>query len=216
MREEKLNLLLQDLTDKRIIPAVSVSIAHRGEILFSEVYGGIWETNTKIDKETKFDIASLTKVFSGICFMKLVENKIFDLDGCICEYFPELNTKLPIENHSKIIGYCDANQITWKNVLTHTTGMGWTRPKTRPSLPHIDQGLDDIFSLPMAYHTGEKCVYSNLPFILMGKAIEKATGSQIDTLVVSVKPPLALRSSIMKICPMPQLASHLRHISWYI
>lgn len=183
MKEEKLDLFLHDLTDRRIIPAIAVSIAHGGRVLFSEAYGSIWENNSSIAKDTKFDIASLTKVFSGICFMKLVENKIFDLEGCLCEFFPELNAMMPIENNSKIIGYCNASQITWKNVLTHTTGMGWTRPKTRPSLPHIDQGLDDIFSLPMAYNTGENCIYSNLPFILMGKAIEKATGSQIDKLI---------------------------------
>lgn len=61
--------------------------------------------------------------------------------------------------------------------------MGWTREKTRPSLPHIDKGLNDIFNLPFAYQPHTRVVYSDLPIILMGKAMEKIVGKPLDDIV---------------------------------
>lgn len=43
------------------------------EIIYSESFGEIAERNKKICNNTRFDIASMTKILTGICFIKLVE-----------------------------------------------------------------------------------------------------------------------------------------------
>ncbi len=181
----KLHNILDDLTQRQTIPAISVAVGRGGVIEYAEAYGKVYETGKPITTDTRFDIASLTKIFSGICFMKLVEHGIVKLHDPIHLFFPELNGVFPIEKDGKTIGTCDASKITWFHALTHTTGMGWTRPKTRPSLPNLDKGFDDIFHLPFAYKTGEQVVYSDIPLILMGKAMEIATNTKLDALVAS-------------------------------
>ena len=183
---KELNALLGELTEKEIIPAISMSIGYKGRIVYSESFGRIAEINQKVSKNTRFDIASMTKILTGICFMKLVEEGKVSLSDPICDFFPEFNGNKPIEKDGCIVGYYDTSKITWYNVLTHTSGMGWTRPKTRPSLPNLDKGLRDIYNLPFAYVPGEHVVYSDIPIILMGKAMEQLSNMKLDDYVDKV------------------------------
>lgn len=183
---KELNSLLEELTDKKIIPAVSVSIGYMGEMVYSESFGRITESGQKVCKNTRFDIASMTKILTGICFMKLVEESKVSLSDPICDIFPEFNGIKPIEKDGCVVEYCDSSKVTWYNVLTHTSGMGRTRPKTRPSLPHLDKGLSDIYNLPFAYVPGNHIVYSDIPIILMGKAMEELSGMKLDDFVDKV------------------------------
>ena len=183
MMFDMLDEYLSKLTAFGEIPCLSVSLINKSRIVFSASYGFIDEYKCDSTSNLKFDIASLTKIFSGICFMKLVEDGCISLSDHVCDLFPEFNKIKPIEKNGKVIDYCDASKITWYHVLTHTTGMGWTREKTCPSLPNLDKGLDDIFNLPFAYKTGTRIVYSDIPVILMGRAMEMITGSKLDDLV---------------------------------
>lgn len=178
-----LDRFLTELTEKKVIPALEIAIIYKEKEIFSKAYGSIYETGDDIWQNTLFDIASLTKIFSGICFMKLVEQGAVGLDEPISKTFDVLDTQKPIEKQGQIVGYCDASKITWRQALTHTTGMGWSRPKTRPSLPHLDHGLNDIFALPLVYQPGERVEYSDLPIILMGKAMEQWTDRSLDELI---------------------------------
>lgn len=196
MKYSKLSDLLQFITENNIIPAISVAIGKNSEIVFLNSYGSVYETGKKVTDEAKFDIASMTKILTGICFMNLVENSLIGLFDPISEMFPELRKKKAIEKNGNIIGWCDASKVTWFQALTHTTGMGWTRPKSRPSLPNLDKGLQDIFDLPFAYVPGEHVVYSDLPIILMGVAMEKITGKKLDKLVEDmICNPLGLKNT---------------------
>lgn len=179
----ELDELIEKLTEKNIIPAVSVAIGHKGNIIYSNSSGIISESGNRITNESRFDIASMTKILTGICFMKFIEKKLIGLYDPICNFFSEFNTKKPIEKNGVTIGWCDASKVTWYHVLTHTSGMGWTRPKTRPSLPNLNKGLEDIFRLPFAYQTGEHIIYSDIPIILMGIVMERISGKKLDELI---------------------------------
>lgn len=191
---EELGKLIEFLTSENIIPAVSVAIGYKDNIIYSKSVGNIYESGERITKESRFDIASLTKILTGICFMKLIEKKIIDLHDPICNFFPEFNKQKIIEKDGRVIDICDASKVTWYHVLTHTSGMGWTRPKTRPSLPTLDTSLSDIFNLPFAYQTGQHIIYSDIPIILMGIAMERMTGKKLDELVdIEICTPLELK-----------------------
>lgn len=183
MAYNELDVLLQTLTKKKIIPAISAAIGFHGEIVYSHTMGEVYESGKPITRTSQFDIASMTKIFSGICFMKLVEQGDINLQDPLCIMFPEFDTEKSIEKDGRTIGRCDASKVTWYQVLTHTSGMGWTRAKTRPSLPNLHKGLEDIFRLPFAYAPGEHVVYSDIPMILMGIAMERITGKKLDELV---------------------------------
>ena len=192
----ELSDILRELTASRTIPAIAVAVGRRGVIEYCQAFGQVYETGKNAAADSRFDIASLTKIITGICFMRLVEEGTIGLYDPIHRFFPEFNGIFPIEKDGEIIGTCDAGKITWFHALTHTTGMGWTRPKTRPSLPNLDRDLTDIYALPFAYKTGEQVLYSDIPIILMGKAMEMATQRKLDELVTScVTKPLAMKNT---------------------
>ena len=50
-----------------------MSIGYMSEIIYSESFGEIAERNKKICNKTRFDLASMTKILTGICFNILEE-----------------------------------------------------------------------------------------------------------------------------------------------
>lgn len=196
MNFSKLNVLLNHLCQNNIIPALQVVLKIDGQTIYTRALGSIYELGTAVTPETQFDIASLTKLFSGILFMQLVEGGKFSLDDSICVNLPDFSGIRTIEKNGHVSGHCNIDNITWRQALTHTTGMGWTRPKTRPSLPTLGAGIHEIYKLPFAYVPGTKVVYSDLPIILMGSAIEKITSLPLDELLkVCLCKPLGLANT---------------------
>ena len=211
MRFETLDSILEQLTREEVIPAMSVTIGFRHQIVFSNAYGRIRESDTKAGQNTLFDIASMTKILTGICFARLAESGAISFDGRICDVFPEMIGRRRIEKDGCITGYADTGRITWRQALTHTTGMGWARPRTRPSLPNLKNGLDEIFDLPFVSAPGEHIIYTDLPIILMGAAMERITKKPLDALVDEmVCCPLSLtKTGYLRISSGPYDRTHI-------
>lgn len=75
---------LTELKDFFKIPGIAISIDQNGETIYSKYLGvADLEKSTKVDATTLFPIASLTKVFSGVLLMKLVEKGRLNLDDPI-------------------------------------------------------------------------------------------------------------------------------------
>ncbi len=98
---------LQELKDYFRIPGLAASVQKDGEIVYHKYFGySDLESKTKLDSTALFPIASLTKVFSGVLIMKLVEEGKISLNDSLKMYFPELPIKEP---------------ILVKHVLSHTS-----------------------------------------------------------------------------------------------
>ncbi|MGV6832598.1 MAG: serine hydrolase domain-containing protein [bacterium] len=98
---------LLELKEYFSIPGLAVSIEKNGETSFKGYYGvSDAATATAVDSTTLFPIASITKVFSSVLIMKLVEEKKLSLETPINTFFPE-----PILNDSILV----------KHVLSHTS-----------------------------------------------------------------------------------------------
>ncbi len=88
------------------IPGLAISVEKEGEIIREE-YMGYSDLNlqTKLNEETLFPIASLTKVFSGVLLLKLVEQGKLSLEDSLTKYFPELPIEKPIQIKTYFIPY---------------------------------------------------------------------------------------------------------------
>ena len=83
------------------IPGLAALIVQDGEVLFEEYLGyANLQDSTRVDKNTSFPIASLTKIFSGVLIMKLVEEGKISLKTPINQYLKEspLNDSISIEH----------------------------------------------------------------------------------------------------------------------
>jgi CubicO group peptidase (beta-lactamase class C family) len=81
---------IMELREYFKIPGLAVSIDKDGEIIYKDYFGfSDIVKSTELDSTTLFPIASITKVFSGVLIMKLVEQEKLFLDEPINKFLPK-------------------------------------------------------------------------------------------------------------------------------
>jgi N-acetylmuramic acid 6-phosphate etherase len=153
------------------IPGAVATIVHRGIMLHPRAFGWAVRTPERIPvtPDTMFDMASLTKVTATLpCILKLLEQGEFRLDDPISMFIPEF-------------GQGGKERVTIRHLLTHTSGLP-------AHIKFYEQGLQDreiieaICALGFNEGTapGEKVVYSDLGFIMLGELLKTVTGLGLD------------------------------------
>jgi len=94
---------LQKCVKNANIPAMSVSIVNKDEALFSGNYGKCESS------DTPFWLGSVSKSFTAVCIMQLVEQQKIDLTAAVSAYLPNA---------------ADGDKITVSQLLNHTSGLG--------------------------------------------------------------------------------------------
>ncbi len=164
-------------------------IEHRGRPVFECAYGVTRsdELARPVYCDTRFDLASLTKLFIATLLLRLVADERVTLDEPLCGLLPEWKG-------------AGRDSVTARMLLAHNSGMN--------SGADYRAILDDnverfaLSSEPIAT-PGERVVYSDLGFIALGVAIERATGGSLDAAVgrgfadsLAFRPRLAERMAI--------------------
>jgi CubicO group peptidase (beta-lactamase class C family) len=127
--------------------------------------------------ETRFDTASITKLFTAVATLQLVERDAFALDTPVIEY-------LGLE------GKGISSEVTPYHLLTHTSGIGDDADEEageryenlfleRPNYSVLETAdyLPQFIGKPPNFAPGEGCRYCNVGYVLLGLMIERATGS---------------------------------------
>lgn len=172
-----------------LLPAFngSVLVAKDGKVVYASTIGMADITaRVPITRETKFRIGSITKTFTAAAVMLLDQQGKVSLTDSVCKY----ETTCP-----------DAwREITIRNLLTHTSGIpDYLRPLTlgefnRPTPP--ERLVDLIRDQPLAFRPGTQFQYSNTNYILLGLAVEHASGQSWDAFVRDkMLDPLALANT---------------------
>ena len=146
--------------------------------LFLEAFGcasRTWSIPTTV--ETRFDTASITKLFTAVATLQLVEDGAFALDSSVIGY-------LRLEES----GISAA--VTPYHLLTHTSGIADDADEEageryedlfleRPnySVTATEDYLPQFVGKPPNFAPGEGCRYCNVGYVLLGLMIERATGS---------------------------------------
>jgi CubicO group peptidase (beta-lactamase class C family) len=141
------------------IPGVSLALVKDGKLAYHKTYG-VKNTITgeKVDSNTLFEAASVTKPVFSLAVQKLVERGVLNLDTPLYRYLPYPD-----------IAYDDRYKlITGRHVLTHRTGF----PNWRSMNP--DGKLNLLFT------PGTKYNYSGEGFEYLKKVVEKVTGKKVE------------------------------------
>ena len=202
-----------------VTPAAQLVVRVRGDVVCSEAFGWL-DPETRAhptQRDTLFDMASVSKLFTVTAFMTLVEEGRVALDTPVGAVLPEFSGLRPIQPYEDPLnpggmvavsengGFVDAGRVTFHDLLTHTSGLPAWRPLYRePSAEVARQiALDTFFSYP----TGTQVVYSDVGLILLGMAIERLTGQSLDAVVRNrVTAPLELQNT----CYLPVKSNEKR------
>jgi CubicO group peptidase (beta-lactamase class C family) len=121
--------------------------------------------------DTIFDMASITKLFTSVAVMQLVEAGQVVLDAPVARYLPEFATN-------------GKQDVTVEQLLTHTSGLD------ADPAPSLWQGYADIPSRrkavldsPLVHPPGTAYLYSDINLMTLGFLVEQLTGHPLDQVV---------------------------------
>lgn len=122
---------------------------------------------TRPTAETVWDLASLTKVIGTTsAVLQLVGAGRVDLDAPVVKYLPEWSAT-------------GASAVTVRQLLTHSAGLpAWRALYKESDTP--EEAVRQVFATAPDTVPGVRYVYSDLGFILLGKLVERVSGSTLD------------------------------------
>ncbi|HEX6375716.1 MAG TPA: serine hydrolase domain-containing protein [Allosphingosinicella sp.] len=163
------------------IPGVAVAVVERGKTVKLRGYGeAMLEWPSPVDADTRFQLASATKLFTGVLLMRLVERKALSLDDPIAAFFD----KAP----------ADWQRITVRQLANHSSGLpddlGTPGPKT------VEAIVAAAMARPLAYRPGTEARYGFTDFVVLRAILEKVSGKPLPVLLRDeIAVPLGLRST---------------------
>ena len=167
-KDDQIQNYLHDLDTTNFSGAVLV--AHHDKVIAKKAYGlASIEYNSKNKIDTKFNIASITKLFTAVSTLQLYENGLVELDVPIGRYLPDYPNELV------------RNSVTIHQLLTHTSGntnfytgefLNTDKMRYRNVSDFVPLFVNDtLLSKP-----GTKYDYSASGFVILGLIIEKVSG----------------------------------------
>ena len=179
------------------IPGLSLAVIDNFEVVWAKGYGiEDVETNNKVDVNTIFQAASISKPFTAYATMKLVQENKVELNKDINTY---LKTWKLVDNN-----FTETKKVTFKNLLSHNAGTtihGFPGYKSTDTLPTLDQILNGVSPA----NTNKVIVdiepetenrYSGGGYIVVQKALIDITGKPFEEFMQNqVLKPLELQNS---------------------
>lgn len=180
--------VLQQAIAQRVFPGAAWGVLQRGEILAIEGIGRFTydDDAPAVQAETVFDLASVSKVVATTAAaMVLVDRGLLHLDTRLGDILPGFVVGAE-PGSGKIL-------VTLRMLLAHSSGLpGYVQLFRDDSTP--EALLRDALHLPMEAAPGTRTEYSDIGYILLGKAIEVLSGETLDKLCAkTIFDPLGLR-----------------------
>ncbi|MFQ5809134.1 MAG: serine hydrolase domain-containing protein [Armatimonadota bacterium] len=188
---EATELIEKWLADKSA-PGISVAAVNREGILWSAGFGlADVEAERPATAATRYQFASITKVYTALLLAQLAVEAGVDLDAPLSRYLPELTARYPEPG---------AREITLRDVATHTAGftrdMRGDKASGRTHAYTVEELLQWQKTAGFTARPGLQYKYSNFGYGVLGAALERITGRPYrDLLRERVLEPLELTST---------------------
>lgn len=147
---------------------VSALVAKDGKVLYRKAFGKAnLELDVNMTSENIFEVGSITKQFTSVSILMLLEEGKLSLEDEITKFIPDYPT--------------NGKKITIHHLLTHTSGIkSYTSMPSFGKVMTIDETplafIDFFKNEPMDFNPGEKYLYNNSAYFILGYIIEKASG----------------------------------------
>ncbi|MFD1018346.1 serine hydrolase domain-containing protein [Thalassobacillus hwangdonensis] len=192
--ESSLDELFENEIQNESFPGAVVLVNYRGERIFHKAYG--WrnrETDEPVEKDTVFDLASVTKIITSSLILKKVTEGKLQLNGMVGDLLTSLKNNEALAS------------ITIQSLLTHSSGLkAW-----EPFYTHSDKSVFNILdSMDVLHHEQHSVVYSDLNYILLGEILKELEGKSLQAIVLKeLVEPLQLKKLSYKVAYTENVAA---------
>lgn len=172
-------------------PSISFGLVCKDELILAKSYGySDVENKVKATPETAYRIASVTKTFTALGVMQLIDQRKLSLTEPITKYLPWVKFK-----NSK-----DYDPITIEHLLTHTAGVPTNSLATdfnAMTQPKISTVKEELAEQSIVFNPGSNYKYSNLGYALLGELISVLSGISYNSYIEkNILTPLGMISSL--------------------
>lgn len=152
----------------------SLLVSQNGKVIYKQAFGMAnveWKVPNQVD--TKYRLASVSKQFTAMLILQLVQQGKLDLHAPISKYLPD---------YPRARG----QKITLHHLLSHSSGIpNFTSFREYRSRimrnAHTPEQLVHLFdTLPLEFEPGKQFNYSNSGYVLLGHIIEKVSGKSYE------------------------------------
>nr|WP_294876774.1 serine hydrolase domain-containing protein [uncultured Pedobacter sp.] len=177
----------------------TILITKKSHAVYKKSFGlSDFSLNVSNKPDTRYKVASITKAFTSVLILQLVEQGNIDLEKPIITYLPEYKGD-------------GGNKVTIRQLLNMTSGMrnmdengSSLEGVLKNGLPQYqlpntsDQMLEKFCSMELVKEPGKEFDYNNADFIILGKIIEKLSGKSFrKVLKEKILTPLSMTNSGM-------------------
>ncbi|MBV6878353.1 serine hydrolase domain-containing protein [Epilithonimonas ginsengisoli] len=150
----------------------SISIFRKGKEVYQNDFGQDQLPNVKWDSNTRYQVGSVSKLFTAIMLMQQVEKGKLNLSDKLSKYYPDVP---------------NADKITIETIMNHTSGLGDYAGEHYQWLFKRPVGdkviLDTINAQGVEFQPGEKTRYSNSGYYLLSRILEKVAKKPYNVLL---------------------------------
>ncbi|HEX4588456.1 MAG TPA: serine hydrolase [Gemmataceae bacterium] len=191
-----------EVRDKQL-PALSIALVDDQQIVWAAGFGfRDPRAKTPATAETVYRVGSVSKLFTDLAVMRLVEQGKLDLDVPVTEYLPDFRPRNPF-----------GKPITLRHLMAHRSGLVREPPVGHyfdPTAPSLAATVGSLNQTELVLTPGAKTKYSNAAIATVGYVLERSQKRPFaEYLRQSLLLPLGLKRSAFE--PLPELTADRAH-----
>ncbi|MGA8030150.1 MAG: serine hydrolase domain-containing protein [Bryobacteraceae bacterium] len=175
----------RSLLTSQHVPGAAIAVVRDGVVLKEIIFGSAnLQLGVPVQHATKFQLASVTKVFSVVALLKLEQDGKLSLDDPVSKYLSALPKQW--------------GDVTLGELATHTSGLpdivaSPNQPLSEAELNRsADEALRDAATRPVSAPPGARFQYDQTNYLLLKRVIEHVSGQSFRQFVTTrvLNPPM--------------------------
>lgn len=199
----KLKTAIRYEVEQKQLPAFSISMVDDDRTIWSDGFG-FQDAARKVPAtaETVYRVGSVSKLFTDIAVLQLVEEGRLDLDAPVQAYLPDFQPKNPYDA-----------PLTLRQLMSHQSGLVRESPVGSyfdPDEPSLDATVKSLNQTSLVYRPESRTKYSNAAIAVVGAVLESQLNESHPARVKqSILDPLDMQHSSFVVTPAvrPRLAT---------
>ena len=207
LRRERLDSLFQELQTNNLFNG-GVLISEKGKVVYQHFAGyANMKTNAPNTDTTSFNIASVSKIFTSIAILQLVEKERIGLDAPVSSY---------------LAGF-PFREVTVRHLLNHFSGLPRAEDYERGYIKlHPKEIISDVklYSHLVAMKDsitvtpGQKFVYNNMNYVLLAMIVESIAGDFIQYMRTNIFNPAGMKTTYVRRPNQPNTMRYVMPGAW--
>jgi CubicO group peptidase (beta-lactamase class C family) len=182
---------IKDFIDKQTIAGAVTLVAHGNDLIEFHALGmADIEAGRPMQKDTIFQIMSMTKPVTAIGIMMLAEEGKLALRDPVEQYLPEFHDQHVATNVGPDAARLSIpdHLVTIRDLLTHTAGVQDSAPAAIHDYPQLmnvrlDEVVRQIARQPLLFQPGTQWSYSSAGIEILGRLIEVCSGQKYEDFI---------------------------------